>query len=326
MKKIAVLTSGGDAPGMNCVLYTMAQLAARYHITLVGINNGFAGAHAGAFLALTPTQLAPYFNRGGTMLGTSRFPQLVDPQVCAQVVAQLRGASIEGLVVIGGEGSYQGAFCLSEAGMPVICLPGSIDNDVPGTDYSIGFFSALEYAIQAIDRLHDTAASHQRISLVEIMGRSCADLTRLAAQAGRCHYLLLPHMALDRGALLSHLKEQLAQGETHLIVAITEQLCDIYALAAYIEGEMGRETRATVLGHVQRGGSPVGADRLLAVRLATFTMERLLQEPTAVAVGIHREQLQCGELSSLVRAVSHQQSQDTAEAVPFRPVVSAVDA
>lgn len=159
-------------------------------------------------------------------------------------------------MVIGGDGSYMGAKRLTEMGFPCIGLPGTIDNDIKGTDYTIGYFTALGTVVEAIDRLRDTSSSHQRISIVEVMGRYCGDLTLAAAIAGGCEFVVVPEVEFSREDLVNEIKAGIAKGKKHAIVAITEHICDVDELAKYIETETKRETRATVLGHIQRGGSP----------------------------------------------------------------------
>lgn len=159
-------------------------------------------------------------------------------------------------MVIGGDGSYMGAKRLTEMGFPCIGLPGTIDNDIKGTDYTIGYFTALGTVVEAIDRLRDTSSSHQRISIVEVMGRYCGDLTTAAAIAGGCEFVVVPEVEFSREDLVAEIKAGIAKGKKHAIVAITEHICDVDELAKYIETETKRETRATVLGHIQRGGSP----------------------------------------------------------------------
>jgi 6-phosphofructokinase 1 len=184
-----------------------------------------------------------------------------------------------------------GAKRLTEMGFPCIGLPGTIDNDVAGTDYTIGYFTALQTVVEAIDRLRDTSSSHQRISIVEVMGRYCGDLTLAAAIAGGCEFIVLPEVEFNREDLVAEIKAGIAKGKKHAIVAITEHICDIDELAKYIESETQRETRATVLGHIQRGGSPVPYDRILASRMGSYAIELLLQGFGGRCVGIQNEKM-----------------------------------
>ncbi len=194
-------------------------------------------------------------------------------------------------MVIGGDGSYMGAMRLTEMGFPCIGLPGTIDNDIKGTDYTIGFFTALSTVVEAIDRLRDTSSSHQRISVVEVMGRYCGDLTLAAAIAGGCEFVVVPEVEFSREDPVNEIKAGIAKGKKHAIVAITEHMCDVDELAHFIEKETGRETRATVLGHIQRGGSPVPYDRILASRMGAYAIDLLLAGYGGRCVGIQNEQL-----------------------------------
>ncbi|HDT7401267.1 TPA: 6-phosphofructokinase, partial [Escherichia coli] len=189
------------------------------------------------------------------------------------------------------DGSYMGAMRLTEMGFPCIGLPGTIDNDIKGTDYTIGFFTALSTVVEAIDRLRDTSSSHQRISVVEVMGRYCGDLTLAAAIAGGCEFVVVPEVEFSREDLVNEIKAGIAKGKKHAIVAITEHMCDVDELAHFIEKETGRETRATVLGHIQRGGSPVPYDRILASRMGAYAIDLLLAGYGGRCVGIQNEQL-----------------------------------
>ena len=209
----------------------------------------------------------------------------------AVAIENMKKRGLDALVVIGGDGSYMGAMRLTEMGFPCIGLPGTIDNDIKGTDYTIGFFTALSTVVEAIDRLRDTSSSHQRISVVEVMGRYCGDLTLAAAIAGGCEFIMVPEVEYTRDDLVAEIKAGIAKGKKHAIVAITEHMCDVDELASYIEKETGRETRATVLGHIQRGGSPVPYDRILASRMGAYAIELLLQGHGGRCVGIQNEKL-----------------------------------
>lgn len=278
VKKIAVLTSGGDAPGMNAAIRGVVRAALSEGLEVWGIYDGYLGLYENRMLQLDRCSVSDIINRGGTFLGSARFPEFAEPEKRLCAINNLKERDIDGLVVIGGDGSYAGADCLTNEGqIPCIGLPGTIDNDVAGTDYTIGFFTALETVIEAIDRLRDTSSSHQRISLVELMGRRCGDLTLAAAIAGGCEFIIIPEETFQQEELLSAIKAGIEKGKKHAIVAITEHVCDINELAKYIEEKTQRETRATVLGHIQRGGSPVAYDRILASRMGAYAVERLVK-------------------------------------------------
>ena len=291
IKKIGVLTSGGDAPGMNAAIRGVVRAALTEGLEVMGIHDGYLGLYEDRMVQLDRYSVSDMINRGGTFLGSARFPEFRDENVRAVAIENLKKRGIDALVVIGGDGSYMGAKRLTEMGFPCIGLPGTIDNDIKGTDYTIGYFTALGTVVEAIDRLRDTSSSHQRISIVEVMGRYCGDLTLAAAIAGGCEFVVVPEVEFSRDDLVAEIKAGIAKGKKHAIVAITEHMCDVDELAHYIEKETGRETRATVLGHIQRGGSPVPYDRILASRMGAYAIALLLEGHGGRCVGIQNEQL-----------------------------------
>lgn len=291
VKKIGVLTSGGDAPGMNAAIRGVTRAALSEGIEVYGIYDGYLGLHQNRIEKLNRTSVSDIINKGGTFLGSARFPEFKDEKIREQAIQNLKMHNIDALVVIGGDGSYMGAKKLTEMGFPCIGLPGTIDNDIPGTDYTIGFQTALNTVVEAIDRLRDTSSSHQRISIVEVMGRHCGDLTLMASIAGGCEYFITPESGLNKEQLLAKVKEGIYKGKKHALIAITELMMDVNELAKYIEAETGRETRATVLGHIQRGGQPGAFDRILASRMGAFAVQLLLEGHGGRCIGIQREEL-----------------------------------
>lgn len=286
IKKIGVLTSGGDAPGMNTAIRAVVRTCLANDIEVFGIYDGYAGLHQGKIKQLSRHSVSDIINRGGTFLGTARFPEFREESVRKEAIHNLQQHGIEALVVIGGDGSYMGAKKLSEMGYPCIGIPGTIDNDIAGTDYTIGFMTALNTVVDAVDRLRDTSSSHNRISIVEIMGRYCGDLTLWAAIAGGSEYVIVPEVKYDEEALLAQIKRGVEKGKKHAIIAITEHVTDVNQLAKRIEAQTGLETRATVLGHIQRGGSPMAFDRILASRMGATAVELLMQGKSARCIGI----------------------------------------
>lgn len=292
IKKIAVLTSGGDAPGMNAAIRAVVRSALAEKLEVYGIYDGYHGLYNNKIEKLNRYSVSDIITQGGTFLGSARFPEFKQPEVRAKCAEILRSHGIDALVVIGGDGSYTGAKLLTEEhGFPCIGLPGTIDNDIPGTDYTIGYQTALETAVDAIDRLRDTSSSHHRISIVEIMGRHCSDLTISAAIAGGCEYAIAPEVGFDKEELIQQIERSFANGKRHAIIAITELVTDVHQLAKDIEARVGNETRATVLGHVQRGGSPCAFDRILASRMGVYAVELLLKGEKGRCVGIQQEKL-----------------------------------
>ncbi|PHM38605.1 6-phosphofructokinase [Xenorhabdus innexi] len=293
IKRIGVLTSGGDAPGMNAAIRGVVRAALTEGLEVYGIYDGYLGLYENRMKKLDRYSVSDMINRGGTFLGSARFPEFRDDKVREVAIENMRKNEIDALVVIGGDGSYLGAKKLTESGFPCIGLPGTIDNDVAGTDYTIGYFTALDTVVEAIDRLRDTSTSHKRISIVEVMGRYCGDLTLSAAIAGGCEFIVLPEREIpfDREELLAEIQAGIQKGKRHAIVAITEHVCDVSELAKYIEAETRHETRATVLGHIQRGGAPVAYDRILASRMGAYSVQLLLEGFGGRCVGIQNEKL-----------------------------------
>lgn len=301
IKKIGVLTSGGDAPGMNSAIRAVIRTCLLNDIKIFGIYDGYAGLHANNIRELTSRDGADIINRGGTFLGSARFPEFKELAVREKAIKNLDQHGIEGLIIIGGDGSYLGAQKLSDMGFPCIGVPGTIDNDIAGTDYTIGFMTCLSTVVDAIDRLRDTSSSHNRISIVEIMGRYCGDLTLWASIAGGCEHVIIPEIGFNEEELLVSLQRGEKNGKKHAIVVITEHMTDVSELAKHIEAKTGRETRATVLGHIQRGGSPVAFDRVLASRMGDFAVKLLRNGENARCIGVvhskmvHHDIIECIE-------------------------------
>ena len=260
IKKIGVLTSGGDAPGMNAAIRAVVRTALSYGWEVLGVKDGYAGLHEGNFVKLTSHSVSDMLNRGGTFLGTARFPQFKNEQVRKEAVEVMKQNNIDALVVIGGDGSYMGAKLISELGFPCIGLPGTIDNDIAGTDATIGFDTALNTAVEAIDRLRDTCSSHKRISVVEVMGHHCGDLAVSAAVSCGVEAVLVPEVKWDKEEVYADIKKSVDAGKRHAILIVCELQTDVHQMAKELEELTGLETRATVLGHIQRGGTPSAAD------------------------------------------------------------------
>ncbi|WP_063654421.1 6-phosphofructokinase [Candidatus Arsenophonus triatominarum] len=311
IKKVGVLTSGGDAPGMNAAIRSVVRMGLSEDLEVYGIYDGYMGLYENRIKKLNRFSVSDIINRGGTFLGSARFPEFRDSEkVRTQSIDNMKKHNIDALVVIGGDGSYRGAKKITEAGFPCIGVPGTIDNDVAGTDYTIGYFTALDTIVEAIDRLRDTSTSHKRISIVEIMGRHCGDLTLSAAIAGGCEFVVLPEIPFDKEELLTEIKSGLARGKRHAIVTITEHIYDVNELAKYIEKATGHETRATVLGHIQRGGSPVASDRVLASRMGAYSIQLLLQGYGGRCVGIQNDKLVHHDIIDAVENMQRKFKQD----------------
>ncbi|RIY34417.1 6-phosphofructokinase [Psittacicella gerlachiana] len=292
IQKIAILTSGGDAPGMNAAIRAVTRYATKMGIEVYGVREGYYGLYHDDLFLLDSRSVGFILERGGTILGSSRFPEFKQPENRAKAIDNLKRRGIQALIVIGGDGSYTGAKLITdELDFPCIGLPGTIDNDIPGTDYTIGFYTALQTAIDSIDRLRDTSSSHSRVSLIEVMGRYCGDLAVYSTIAGGGQYLIVPEREWHFDEIVESIKDSTVQGKRHCLVVVAEHTTNVQQLAKDIEATTGRETRATILGHIQRGGSPVGADRILATRMGVYAVDLLLQGEKGRCVGIRDNQL-----------------------------------
>ena len=311
IKKIGVLTSGGDAPGMNAAIRAVVRTALSYGWEVLGVKDGYAGLHEGNFVKLTSHSVSDMLNRGGTFLGTARFPQFKNEQVRKEAVEVMKQNNIDALVVIGGDGSYIGAKLISELGFPCIGLPGTIDNDIAGTDATIGFDTALNTAVEAIDRLRDTCSSHKRISVVEVMGHHCGDLAVSAAVSCGVEAVLVPEVKWDKEEVYAEIKKSVDAGKRHAILIVCELQTDVHQMAKELEALTGLETRATVLGHIQRGGTPSAVDRVLASRMGAYACELLHNGESGRRVGVKRGELVHYDIIDCINNMKHKFMQST---------------
>lgn len=299
VKKIGVLTSGGDAPGMNAAIRAVVREGLHQGLEVFGVYDGYAGLHQDKIVKLDRHSVSDVINRGGTFLGSARFPEFKEERVRAEAIENLKRHNIDALVVIGGDGSYLGAKKLTEMGYPCIGIPGTIDNDIPGTTYTIGYDTSLNTVVEAIDRLRDTSASHKRISVVEIMGRYCGDLTLRAAVAGGVEFVVVPEKRFDEQELISHIQAGIKKGKKHALVAVCEHVTDVELLAKNIETQTGHEARTTILGHIQRGGKPTARDRIIASRMGSYAVKLLMEGHGGRCVGmmnsvmVHHDIIDC---------------------------------
>jgi len=271
--KIAVLTSGGDAPGMNAAIRAVVRTALHFELDAFAVMNGYRGLVDGDIRQLERNDVGMILNRGGTILGSARLDEFLKPEVRQRGIDNLRAHDIDALVTIGGDGTYRGAADLCDQGMNCIAVPGTIDNDVASTEYTIGFFTALNTAIDCIDKLRDTSFSHQRCTVVELMGRHCGDLSIFAGVASGGEIVITEETGFDRQAVLDKIKKAKLMRKRHMIVVVAEHMLDVFKLAKDIEDYTGYETRATVLGYIQRGGTPAAFDRILASKMGSFAVE-----------------------------------------------------
>ena len=291
MKRIGVLTSGGDSPGMNAAIRAVVRKAIYHDIEVYGIYHGYTGLMNGNIKKMEIGSVADIIHRGGTMLYSARCPEFKTLEGQLKGVENLKKFGIEGLVVIGGDGSYRGAQKLTGHGFPTIGIPGTIDNDIPGTDFTIGFDTALNTVIQAIDKIRDTATSHERTYVIEVMGRDAGDIALWSGLADGAESILIPEEKFEMADILNRLKRGHERGKRHSIIVVAEGVGSGVEIGKQIQEEMNMETRVTVLGHVQRGGSPTASDRVLASRLGARAVELLLEGAEGRTVGIQNNKI-----------------------------------
>jgi 6-phosphofructokinase 1 len=290
MKRIGVLTSGGDGPGLNPCIRAVTRMALGYGLEVMGIERGYAGLMDGEMIPLDARAVGGIIGRGGTFLGTTRSPEFKTPHGQREALRSLNRHGIDGLVVIGGNGSLSGACTLHRRGFPVVGVPATIDNDVVGTDISIGVDTALNTILDAIDKIKDTASSHQRAFLIETMGRDSGYLALMGGIAGGVEMALIPEVETTLEEVAQGLLDAYVRGKAHCIIVVAEGYKPgTQAVAAYLQErreELGFEVRVTVLGHIQRGGAPLAFDRILATRLGAAAVEELQKGNHGQIVGL----------------------------------------
>jgi len=290
MRKIGVLTSGGDAPGMNAAIRAVTRTAIAAGMEVYGVRHGYAGLISDDLVALGTRDVGGIIDRGGTFLGSTRSPEFMTEPGRQKALATLKARELEGLVVIGGNGSQAGANELSKMGFPVVGVASTIDNDLFGSEITIGVDTALNISLEAIDRLKTTASSHQRAFLVEVMGRHCGYLALMAAIAGGAEVVAIPEASSDPEWISSELRAAYDRGKSHAIAVIAEgakyKAAEIADYFREHHQRIGFELRVTTLGHVQRGGAPGAYDRLLATRLGTGAADILIRGQSGSLVGL----------------------------------------
>lgn len=278
VKTIGVLTSGGDAPGMNAAVRAVVRTAISKGIKVYGIIRGYNGLIDGDVVEMDLRSVSDIIHRGGTVLYTARSPRFKEEEGMAKAIETCKKLGIDGIVVIGGDGSYRGARDLSLRGIPCVGIPGTIDNDISSTDYTIGFDTAMNTAMEMIDKLRDTSQSHDRCSIVEVMGRNAGHLALQTGLAVGASVILVPEVSFSVDEdIIPKMKETISSGKKHFIIVVAEGVGNVNKLAKEIEEKSGIESRATVLGHVQRGGSPTVRDRDSASKMGNYAVNLLIQ-------------------------------------------------
>ena len=286
MKRIAVLTSGGDAPGMNAAIRAVVRAASYYNIEVYGVERGYMGLIEGDMHMMSRRNVSDTIQRGGTILRTARCPEFNTYEGRKKAAESLANRNVEGLVVIGGDGSFHGALDFyNDFGVKTVGIPGTIDNDLGYTDRTIGFDTAVNTALNAINNLRDTMSSHERVVIVQVMGRHSGQIALHAGLAGGAEVILVPEHKVDFDDVASVLNRGTAVGKTSGIVVLAEGACPLEEAMAEIKARTGLSLRSTVLGYIQRGGSPTMADRVLASKLGIRAVQLLKENKGGIVVG-----------------------------------------
>ena len=291
VRRIAVLTSGGDAPGMNAAVRAVIRAGLYQGKEMFVIFDGYKGLVEGDIRQVTKEFTQDIINRGGTILRSARMPEFKEAEVQEKAIERLRDLDIDALVGIGGDGTYRGLLDLHKRGFPVIGIPGSIDNDVASTDWTIGFNTALNTICDCVDKIKDTSTSHQRCSVIEVMGRHCGDLAVYSSIAEAAELTITYDHPYDEEHIFKKLRKLKAQKKSHAIVIVSENLLDVRALAKRIEEKTGFDTNVEILGHLQRGGAPSAFDRILASRMGAKAVECLLNDEDGKVIGSIDEEM-----------------------------------
>lgn len=302
MKNIAVLTSGGDCPGMNAAIRSIVRTGLSFGINIYGVEQGYKGLIEDKFFIMDSKSVANIIQKGGTILRSARSEEFKKESGQKKAISILEKNKIDALIVIGGDGSLTGANILSKVyGVNVIGLPGSIDNDIYGTDMAIGVDTALNTILRSIDIINDTASSHDRTFIIEVMGRKCGYLALMSAIAGGAEAVLIPEVEYDIESIIKKIKRRYEEGKSRSVVILAEGVGSAYDFGKVFGMIGGFETRITVLGHIQRGGSPSVFDRILATRMGTSAVESLLDGKSGMMVGLQKTKMELITLDEVVQ-------------------------
>ncbi len=300
VKSIAVLTSGGDSQGMNAAVRAVVRSALFNGLEVYAVQRGYQGLINDEIRPMDLRSVGDIIQRGGTILQTARCKEFMTEEGQRKGAQNLLKRGIDGLVVIGGDGSYQGANQLTKLGIKTMGLPGTIDNDIPFTDYTIGFDTAVSIVVDAVNKLRDTMSSHERSSLVEVMGRHCGDIALYSGLASGAETILVPEVDYDLGLVAARMKENFQNGKRHSIIIVAEGVGKGEDISKHIYELNGIEPRVTVLGHIQRGGTPTHNDRVLASRLGDFAVRRLLEGDSGKGCGVYKNELIATDINKVV--------------------------
>lgn len=287
MRKIGVLTSGGDAPGMNAAIRAVVRYGIYNNINVVGINNGFCGLVDGEYKDMNLSSVADIIHRGGTVLGSARCKEFMEEEGYDKALKYIKYLGIEGLVVIGGDGSFKGALKLEKSGVPTVCIPGTIDNDLAYTKYTLGFFTALTTVLESVEKIRDTSSSHNRSNVIQVMGRDCGDIALYAGLAGGAEMVIIPEIEYNIDEICDKILQGRARGKKHSIIILAEGAGDAKEISELIEKKTGIITRYSVLGYTQRGGAPSAYDRLIGSQMGALAVKLLCEGARKRVVGVN---------------------------------------
>ncbi len=302
IKTIGVLTSGGDAPGMNAAVRAVVRTGIFNGLNVLGIKKGYHGLVHGDITEMSLSSVADIIHRGGTTLQTARSKEFMTEEGQRKALNIMEVFGIEGLIVVGGDGSFKGAVELARKGARVIGVPGTIDNDIPFTDYTIGFDTAVNTVVDAIGRIRDTTSSHNRANIIEVMGRNSGCIALHAGLAGGAESIIIPEVRYDIDEVCKRIMQGRNRGKLHSIIVLAEGVGGAFEMARTIEEKINVETRVTILGHVQRGGSPTAFDRIMASRLGARAVELLMEGQTTKMVGFYNNKVHEVDLEKVLAA------------------------
>jgi len=291
MKNIGVLTSGGDAPGMNAAIRAVVRYGIYNNFNIIGIKNGFKGLIENDVVEMSLSSVADIIHRGGTVLGSARSKEFQEEEGFNKALKNIKYLGIEGLVVIGGDGTFKGAKVLCDAGVPTIGIPGTIDNDLPYTQYTLGFFTALTTVLESVEKIRDTSSSHGRTNVIEVMGRDCGDIALYAGLAGGAEMVIIPEVKHSIDEICDKIMQGRARGKKHSIIILAEGAGDAKQISEDIENKTGVSTRYSVLGYTQRGGTPSAFDRLIGSQMGARAVDLLKHCMTNRVLGVRGNEI-----------------------------------
>lgn len=286
MRKIGVLTSGGDAPGMNAAIRAVVRNAIYNNVNVTGIKNGFRGLVDSDSMEMNLSSVADIIHRGGTVLGSARSEEFQTPEGFKKALKNIKYLGIDGIVAIGGNGTFKGMLELAKAGVPVVGIPGTIDNDLPYTQYTLGFFTALTTVLESVEKIRDTSSSHSRTNVIQVMGRDCGDLALYAGLAGGAEMVIIPEVEYNIDEVCDKIMQGRARGKKHSIIILAEGAGDAKDISELIEKKTGIATRYSVLGYTQRGGTPSAYDRLVGSQMGAKAVELLNSSISGRVLGV----------------------------------------